>query len=219
MLRISPYGTEASLVDGLMPGTAVPICEEFLRQARASGIGVVDVVPAATSVVVTHAAHEAATVRRLLADAVQHVTSASNTDGYIPSDRARRVLEPVVEIPVRYDGADVEEVANHCGMSPADVITLHAGATYVVEFCGFSPGFAYLTGLPERLRLPRRSSPRPRVTAGSVAIAAGYSAVYPRDSPGGWHLLGTTSLTMWDASRVAPALLRPGMVVRFVREA
>lgn len=219
MTRISPYGPEASIVDGLVPGTAALVRREFLGYVGASETSVVDVIPAATSVVVTHAAHEAETVRRLLAAAVQHVASTWTADRYITSDPAGRVLEPVVEIPVRYDGADLEEVANRCGMSTADVVALHTGATYVVEFCGFSPGFAYLTGLSESLRLPRRSSPRPRVPAGSVAIAAGYSAVYPRESPGGWHLLGTTSLAMWDASRAAPAMLQPGMVIRFVREA
>lgn len=219
MTRISPYGPEASIVDGLVPGSAALVRREFLGYVGTSETSVVDVIPAATSVVVTHAAHEAETVRRLLAAAVQHVASTWTADRYITSDPAGRVLEPVVEIPVRYDGADLEEVANRCGMSTADVVALHTGATYVVEFCGFSPGFAYLTGLSERLRLPRRSSPRPRVPAGSVAIAAGYSAVYPRESPGGWHLLGTTSLAMWDASRAAPAMLQPGMVIRFVREA
>ena len=219
MKRVSPYGPEASIVDGLVPGTAALVRKEFLGYVGTSETSVVDVIPAATSVVVTHAAHEAETVRRLLTAAVQHVASTWTADRYVTSDPAGRVLEPVVEIPVRYDGADLEEVANHCGMSTADVVALHTGATYVVEFCGFSPGFAYLTGLSERLRLPRRSSPRPRVPAGSVAIAAGYSAVYPRESPGGWHLLGTTSLAMWDASRAAPAMLQPGMVIRFVREA
>jgi KipI family sensor histidine kinase inhibitor len=88
---------------------------------------------------------------------------------------------------------------------------------YEVSFCGFAPGFAYLVGLPHQLHLPRRASPRTRVPAGSVAIAATYSAVYPRESPGGWHLLGTTNASMWDVSRQPPALLQPGMGVRFVR--
>jgi len=85
----------------------------------------------------------------------------------------------------------------------------------VVEFCGFAPGFAYLRGLPPQLHLPRRASPRTQVPAGSVAIAAHYSAVYPNDSPGGWHLVGTTSLSVWDANQNPPALLQPGTAVRF----
>jgi len=99
------------------------------------------------------------------------------------------------------------------------VISLHSGADYRVAFCGFAPGFAYLIGLPKTLHTARRESPRAQVPAGSVAIAAGYSAVYPRESPGGWHLLGTTTATMWDSTRDVPALLQPGQRVRFVRVA
>jgi KipI family sensor histidine kinase inhibitor len=91
------------------------------------------------------------------------------------------------------------------------------GSSFRVDFCGFAPGFAYLTGLDEALWLPRRSTPRTRVPAGSVAIASEYSAVYPGASPGGWHLLGTTSAQVWDPDRVRPALLEPGTKVRFVR--
>jgi UPF0271 protein len=94
-------------------------------------------------------------------------------------------------IAVRYDGADLGAVARAVGVSEAEVIALHTGAAYEVRVLGFLPGFAYLGGLDPRLRLPRRAVPRPRVPAGAVAIAAGYSGVYPFASPGGWHLLGT----------------------------
>jgi KipI family sensor histidine kinase inhibitor len=122
-----------------------------------------------------------------------------------------------VEIPVRYDGEDLQHIAELASLSVDDLIALHAGGEYFAEFCGFAPGFSYLSGLPDALHFARRSTPRTRVPAGAVAIAAGYCAVYPRESPGGWHLLGTTSLVMWDAARASPATLEPGTRVRFVR--
>jgi len=128
------------------------------------------------------------------------------------ADRPTSVPD-VVRIPVVYDGDDLAEVAERCGVD--DVAGLHAGATYTVAFCGFAPGFAYLTGLPTALQLPRRATPRPRVPAGSVAIAGELAAVYPTASPGGWHLLGRTDLTLFDVDRDPPALLSPGTVVRF----
>ncbi len=121
-----------------------------------------------------------------------------------------------VKIPVLYDGADLTEVAQMTGLTGAEVVALHSEGAYTVAFCGFSPGFAYLRGLPNVLHLPRRSSPRTLVPAGSVAIASEFSAVYPRASPGGWHLLGTTSETLFDGSAGSPSLLRPGDRVRFV---
>jgi UPF0271 protein len=93
-------------------------------------------------------------------------------------------------IHVAYDGEDLADVARACGMTARDVVALHAAPTYEVAVVGFMPGFAYLRGLDARLVLPRRASPRARVPAGSVAIAAEYSGVYPAASPGGWHLLG-----------------------------
>ena len=121
----------------------------------------------------------------------------------------------LVEIPVVYDGEDLDAVAAHTGLSRAEVVAAHAGADYVVAFCGFAPGFGYLSGLDERLHVPRRASPRTRVPAGAVAIADRFAAVYPRPSPGGWQLLGRTDLTLWDAERDPPALLVPGTRVRF----
>ncbi len=122
----------------------------------------------------------------------------------------------VVEIPVVYDGEDLAAVASACGLTVAEVVSRHAAASYVCAFCGFAPGFGYLTGLDPALRLPRRATPRTRVPAGSVAIADAYSSVYPSPSPGGWHLLGHTDLTMWDPSRPHPSTVEPGTPVRFV---
>jgi KipI family sensor histidine kinase inhibitor len=124
----------------------------------------------------------------------------------------------VVEIAVRYDGDDLAEVADTCGLSVAEVVSLHTGCELVSAFCGFAPGFAYLAGLPEPLAsVTRRSTPRTRVPAGAVAVAGGYSAVYPSASPGGWHLIGHTDAVLWDPSSAAPALLPPGTVVRFTQ--
>lgn len=122
-----------------------------------------------------------------------------------------------IEIPVVYDGADLEAVAQLAGLSPEEVVERHTAAEYVVAFIGFAPGFAYLVGGDERLEVPRLAKPRERVPAGSVAVAGPYSGIYPRDSPGGWRLLGRTSLTLFDPERAAPALLASGDRVRFTR--
>lgn len=122
---------------------------------------------------------------------------------------------PVVELPVRYDGPDLAEVAALTGLSADEVVRRHAGADLVVAFCGFAPGFAYLTGLPAELRVPRRSTPRTAVDAGSVGLAGEFTGVYPRRSPGGWQLVGRTEAVLWDPERDPPALLSPGTRVRF----
>ncbi|GAA0327500.1 5-oxoprolinase subunit PxpB [Actinoallomurus spadix] len=120
--------------------------------------------------------------------------------------------------PVVYDGADLDEVAALTGLSRDAVVARHVSAEYVVAYLGFSPGFGYLTGLDETLHVPRRDSPRTAVPAGSVAIAGPYGAVYPTASPGGWRLLGRTTMTLWDVDRDPPSLLQPGTRVRFAAE-
>jgi len=122
---------------------------------------------------------------------------------------------PAVEIPVRYDGQDLAEVATLAGLAEDEVVRRHAGADYTVAFCGFAPGFGYLTGLPTELHVPRRHTPRTAVPAGSVGIAGEFTGVYPHRSPGGWQLLGRTGALLWDAERDPPALLAPGTRVRF----
>jgi len=120
-----------------------------------------------------------------------------------------------IELRVVYDGADLGEVARACGLAVDDVIARHARATYTVDTLGFAPGFAYLVGLDARLALPRRATPRPRVPAGSLAIADTFTAVYPFDSPGGWHLIGrVVDGPMFGAGG---ARLQLGDRVRFVR--
>jgi UPF0271 protein len=124
------------------------------------------------------------------------------------------VLVREVVLRARYDGPDLEDVAREAQLSIDEVIELHAGGHYVVETLGFAPGFAYLTGLDPRLALPRRATPRPRVPAGSLGLAGGYTGVYPFASPGGWHLIGTVDEPMFGP---AGARLAHGDRVRFVR--
>ncbi|KQV74101.1 allophanate hydrolase [Aeromicrobium sp. Root344] len=121
-----------------------------------------------------------------------------------------------VEIRVVYDGADLDEVARLTGLTPVEVVEAHTGTPWTVAFGGFAPGFSYLAGGDPRLQVPRRDSPRHRVPAGSVGLAGEFSGVYPRESPGGWQLIGRTELAMWDTSREPPALLTTGATVRFV---
>lgn len=118
-------------------------------------------------------------------------------------------------LPVRYDGPDLTDVASQTGLTADEVIRRHSGRPYTVYLLGFVPGFGYLGDLDPSLVLARRSSPRQRVPAGSVAIAGAQTAVYPLDTPGGWHLIGRTDVVMFDATRDPPALLAAGDTVRF----
>jgi KipI family sensor histidine kinase inhibitor len=164
--------------------------------------GVVDLVPAARTLLVC------------MDSVVDPREFAALLETMSPASTEELSGDPVT-IPVHYDGEDLAEVARLTSLSEDEVVSVHTGPEYVVGFTGFAPGFGYLTGLDERLRLPRRETPRTRVPAGAVAVAGEYTGVYPRPSPGGWHLLGTTSVTLWDATRETPALLRPGSRVRF----
>ena len=168
--------------------------------------GVLDTVPAARTVLVIF--DKAVTSADRLADDI----ARRSVDRVNPADTTGRL----VEIPVRYDGLDLAEVADRTGLTTREVVARHLTPTYTVAFCGFVPGFGYLTGIDPILRLPRRASPRTRVPAGSVAIADEFSGIYPRSAPGGWHILGHTGASLWTLDRDPPALLRPGDRVRFV---
>jgi KipI family sensor histidine kinase inhibitor len=120
-------------------------------------------------------------------------------------------------IPVRYDGPDLDFISTSTGLSVEEVVARHSGQRYTVDLLGFVPGFGYLGELDPALHLPRREQPRPRVAAGSVAIAAAQTAIYPLDTPGGWHIIGFTSTVMFDPARNPPALLAPGDTVQFER--
>lgn len=172
---------------------------------EAAPFDLVDVVPAAATVLV------------VVADPRQ-LAAVGEWLGSVPERARADSAAAVVEIPVRYDGPDLGAVARAAGLDEAAVVDRHRSVTYRCAFCGFAPGFAYLTGLPPELHVPRRATPRTRVPAGAVAIAAGYTAVYPSPSPGGWHLIGSADRDLWDPDRDPPAMVRPGMLVRFVED-
>jgi allophanate hydrolase subunit 1 len=121
---------------------------------------------------------------------------------------------PLVELAVTYDGPDLEDVAIRWGCDPDELVRRHQATEFVAAFCGFAPGFAYLSGLD--VETPRRATPRTRVPAGSVALAGRWCGIYPTPSPGGWRVIGHTDAALWDASHTPPALLAPGTRVRFV---
>ena len=168
--------------------------------------GVLDVVPAARTVLVTLAdpAQQAAARQRLTGLTIDPALVGAPPDGDVD-----------VVIDVVYDGADLADVAQHTGLTVAAVVDAHVATPWRVGFGGFAPGFAHLVGGDPRLAVPRRAEPRTRVPAGSVGLAGEFSGVYPRESPGGWQLIGRTDAVLWDIDRTPPALLRPGMWVRF----
>jgi len=166
--------------------------------------GVVDLVPAARTLLLTldpHLVTVAETARAVAALAPKPGSRAAGGE---------------VEIPVTYDGEDLADVGKLTGLGEHGVIEAHTGQLWTVAFAGFAPGFAYLAGADDRLHVPRREDPRTRVPAGSVGLAGEFSGIYPRESPGGWQLLGHTEVAMWDLGRDPPALLHPGVRVRFV---
>lgn len=121
-----------------------------------------------------------------------------------------------IRIPVRYDGPDLAEVAERTGLTAGELIAAHTGTLWRAAFAGFAPGFAYLTGGDPRLSVPRRATPRTEIPSGAVGMAGEYCGIYPRRSPGGWQLIGSTDVVLWDERRDPPALLAPGTAVRFV---
>jgi KipI family sensor histidine kinase inhibitor len=128
---------------------------------------------------------------------------------------AESVAGEPVEIPVTYDGEDLEEVAGLTGLDAEEVVRRHTEPTYAVAFLGFSPGFPYLVGLDPALEVPRRDTPRTSIPAGSVGLAGTQTGIYPTASPGGWQLIGRTDVTLFDPARDPPALLAPGGRLRF----
>ena len=202
-MRLLPAGSDALLVEVRSGAEAATL----YAAARTADLHVTDIVPAARTVL-----FDAIPDRALLEAWLRSVDLSSGV---------RAPVSPVspggvVELPTTYDGVDLDDVARLWDMTRAEVVAVHTGTDFVVAFCGFSPGFAYCTGLPEELSVPRLDSPRPRVPAGSVGLAGEFTGVYPRPSPGGWRLLGRTDAMLWDAEAEQPALLSPGTRVRFV---
>ncbi|GHC84246.1 allophanate hydrolase subunit 1 [Streptomyces violaceochromogenes] len=203
-MKVLPVGEDALLVEVSSGDEAQALHAELLRRRAEGTLSVREIVPAARTVLLDGLDAPA----RLAAE----LTAAE-----LPAAPPR--ARDVVEIPVRYDGPDLAEVAAHWGVPVREVARIHGGTEFRVAFCGFAPGFGYLTGLPPRYDVPRRATPRTAVPAGSVALAGPYTGVYPRSSPGGWQLIGTTDAVLWDHARVPAALLSPGTPVRFVPEA
>jgi KipI family sensor histidine kinase inhibitor len=166
--------------------------------ARAAGVEAQEIVPAARTVLFDGIT---AATREWLANASVGAR-ATPTAGH-------------VEIPTTYDGPDLEDTARLLSMTAAELVERHTGTTFTVAFCGFSPGFAYCTGMG--LAVPRLETPRARVEPGSVGLAGEFTSIYPTASPGGWRLIGRTETNLWDTSREQPALLVPGTTVRFRR--
>jgi KipI family sensor histidine kinase inhibitor len=194
--RLLPCGADAVLVEC---DDATDALELWRRLITEPPDGVREAVPGARTVLVLGRADDSLRESLLTLRGVALTGSGSAT----------------VVIPVRYDGIDLDAVAKLARLTPGEVAERHSSPTYTVAFGGFVPGFAYLAGLDPALRLPRRETPRTSVPAGSVALADEYSGVYPSATPGGWHLIGTTDLLMFDPARDQAATLQPGMRVRF----
>ncbi|MFJ9890361.1 allophanate hydrolase subunit 1 [Streptomyces sp. NPDC091287] len=218
-MRVLPAGPHALLVELADGEHAEAFHAELLRRRERGELPAVrEIVPAARTV--------------LIDGILDGAGAGAGIGGRTPGARDRfardlaswRVEPPrregrdPVEIPVVYDGPDLGEVAALWGVPAGEVAALHSRIAFRVAFCGFAPGFGYLTGLPEPLHVPRRTTPRTRVPAGAVALAGPYTGVYPRPSPGGWQLVGRMPDpgALWDPAREPAALLTPGTPVRFV---
>jgi len=200
-MRVLPVGAHALLVEVSSGDEAQALHAELLRRRAEGSLPAGEIVPAARTVLLDGVSDPVRLTAELTALALPPVP-----------EQARET----VEIPVRYDGPDLADVAAHWGVSAREVARVHAGTEFRVAFCGFAPGFGYLTGLPARCDVPRRHGGARGGPAGSVALAGPYTGVYPRSSPGGWQLIGTTDLVLWDPARAPAALLSPGARVRFV---
>ena len=193
-MRVIPVGARAALVEVEDAIEAASLA----AWARTDGVGAVEIVPAATTV---------------LFDGIDPQVVAEALARWPRGDVTAEGA--LVRVPVVYGGPDLPAVAAHWGCSVEDVVARHTGIEFVSTFTGFAPGFAYLAGLPTEWAVPRLASPRPRVPPGSVGLADAWCGVYPTASPGGWALLGTTDAVLWDVDRDPPALLAPGTRVRF----
>ena len=199
-MRFLPVSTNAMLVE-LADLDATLMLFDALERAPVEGIE--EIVPAARTLMI-----------RFRPEIVTAEAVARHLAG-LDLTHVSRGHGQLIEIPVRYDGEDLPEVAELLGITPEEVIRRHTGAEYTVAFAGFAPGFAYMVAPGADLEVPRRKTPRTRIPAGAVGLAGPFSGIYPRESPGGWQIIGTTPLAMFDLGRERPALLQPGDRVRF----
>ena len=199
-VQVRPAGERGALVE-LEDNTAVHALAAALEPLR--GAELEEIVPGDHTLLLVwrdEAPPEAA---------IERLVAGSAREGSAPAAAE-------VELTVAYDGPDLDEVAGACGVGAGDFVERHSAARYRVAFLGFAPGFAYLTGGDPGLTPPRREDPRTRVPAGALAIAGPYSAIYPRESPGGWNLVGSCDARLFDPAQEEPALLVAGAAVRLV---
>jgi len=195
--RLLPYGAGAVLLECENLDEALGLLPVVSRLAA-----VTEVVPGARTLLLRLAAPLTEADRRQLLIMEGVAVEQVETDS--------------VTLEVDYDGEDLAEVAQLTGLTPDEVVTAHTGQVWTVGFCGFAPGFGYLYGENQRLRVPRRATPRTKVPTGAVGLADHWSGVYPRSGPGGWQLIGRTATRLWHLDRDPPALLQPGQRVHFV---
>lgn len=207
-MRLLDSGTRALLLDldGLDDART---WHTALTRAVGAGelTGVADVVPAASTVLVVAATP--ADVPGLRAGIEQLAERGVDAAATAADDA------PVVTVPVVYDGEDLAEAAAALGIEPAELVRRHTSEEWTVAFAGFAPGFGYCVGREFAWDTPRRSEPRTRVPAGSVALAGEFTAVYPQDSPGGWQFIGRTDAVLFDPDATPPAPMRAGVRIRF----
>lgn len=191
-MQTRPVGPGALLVEVTDAGEALALAQWARGRVTAD-----EIVPAARTVLFDGCAPSA----------VSEAVATWVPTSFVPSG-------DLVEVPVCYDGPDLCSLAEALGLSPGQLVEQHTAIEHVVAFCGFAPGFAYVSGSP--WQVPRLATPRARVAPGSVGLAGAWTGLYPSASPGGWQLIGRTSAPLWDPKRAAPALLPPGTRVRFV---
>ncbi len=199
-MRVRSFGDRALLLECGGTAEVRAAYAEALRRREAGELACEDIVPAA---------------RTLLLDGLDDLAGVQLGLDDWPTELADDEQGALVELPVTYDGPDLESVARHCDLDVDEVVRRHREIEFVVAFCGFAPGFAYLTGWPAELEVPRLEEPRSKVPTGSVGLAGTFTGVYPRSSPGGWQLIARTDADLWDVERDPPALLAPGTRVRF----
>jgi len=199
-VQVLPYGDRALLVE-VADLAAVAAVRAALERRPLPGQQ--EVVPGARTVLV-------------LLDRAPVASDATLVRALRPERDGTESPGPLVEVPVVFDGPDLDEVAGLTGRSPAALVDELLATELTVAFGGFAPGFAYLSGLPGHLHVPRRATPRTRVPAGAVGLAGPFAGIYPTASPGGWQLVGRTDAVLFDVGRQPPALLRPGVRVRFL---